>query len=124
MVNLFVEEACAKHGRQIQLVDESCYLALERYAWPGNIRQLRNAVESAVILAGSATLSDHDLNLENAPEAGMTSVPADMTLQEIECVAIRSALQRNEGNRTLAAKELGVSVRTIQRKIQEYDLPF
>lgn len=122
----FMAMACSEHGRHIRCADQSFFDALERHSWPGNVRELRNAVESAVIMATSPVLSAADLRLEPSAAAApaQASVPAGMSLAAIERLALVQALQRHKGSRTLAAEELGISTRTIQRKIREYDLPF
>lgn len=118
----FVKAACAEHGRQIDTIMPETRQKLEQHTWPGNVRELRNVIESAVILASGRVLSPDLIQL------GRRAVPepaaAGMTLAQIERGAILASLRRHNGNRQLTADELGVSSRTIQRKIQEYELPF
>jgi DNA-binding NtrC family response regulator len=126
LADRFIAAACKEHGRVIASVEESYYKALERFAWPGNVRQLRNCVESSVIMAGGQTLTQADVDLEGAaprPDRGL-AVPEAMTFAEMEREILLQTLRRCNGNRTLAAEQLGLSRRTIQRKIQELDLPF
>jgi two-component system response regulator HydG len=122
----FVAEAAAEHSRQIIEIDPSFFEALQRHSWPGNIRQLRNVIESAVVLATSTTLSAANLSLSNDARNSDDDfeVPRNMTLYEIEREILRQSLLRNGGNRTVTAEELGLSRRTIQRKIKEHNLPF
>jgi len=122
----FIASAAEEHGRHITEVEEEFYAALEAYDWPGNIRQLRNAVESAVVMNASPTLQASRLRLANlnARQEGSFVLPGNMTLEEVEKEALMQALAANEGNRTLTAERLGVSRRTVQRKIKEHDLPF
>ena len=92
--------------------------ALQAYAWPGNIRELQNIIERAVILSPGAIDVSH-LNLEPADaacpyEEGM--------LKALEVEAIRKALAETGGNRTKAAKMLGISLRTLQYRIKAYGL--
>ncbi|NLB56347.1 MAG: sigma-54-dependent Fis family transcriptional regulator, partial [Lentisphaerae bacterium] len=122
----FIAMACEEHGRRIDSVDPGCYQVLENYRWPGNIRQLKNTIESAVIMASSRSLIPEDIRLD-PPESGRdedVQIPANMSLAELERIAIITALRRNKGNQLLTAEELGVSQRTIQRKIKDYNLPF
>jgi len=79
-------------------------------------------MESAVLLAGNRMLGPEAIQLGRSNASLVTG--AGMTLAEIERSAILAALRRHNGNRQLTAEELGVSTRTIQRKIQEYGLPF
>jgi DNA-binding NtrC family response regulator len=127
LADRFVAAACSEHGRQIQEIAPSFYEALDTYNWPGNIRQLRNAIESAVVLSTAPTLSGDSLQLTH-PSRQSSDVPfetpARMTLEEIEKEVLRQTLMRNDGNRTLTAERLGLSRRTIQRKIKEHNLPF
>ena len=128
MADRFVAAACEQHGRRITNVDASFYERLQKQEWPGNVRQLRNVVESAVILATSPILNADSIRAGSpqrttAPATGFV-LPKDMTLEQIEREVLTQALRRCEGNRTLTAEKLGLSRRTIQRKIQEHDLPF
>lgn len=126
LTDRFVASACEAHGRHIDGVAPDAYAALGAYSWPGNIRELRNVIESAVIMASSTRLTAADVNVGMRPAQSepVGRVPTLMTLADLERNAILESLQRNDGNRTLTAAELDVSVRTIQRKIKDYDLPF
>jgi DNA-binding NtrC family response regulator len=126
LIERFVASACESHARHIDEIDSGFFEALETYDWPGNIRELRNVVESAVIMAQSVRLGMDDVKIGDRPvqvDRG-TGDEAPITLASLEKEAILRALQRNDGNRTLTAEQLDVSVRTIQRKIKDYDLPF
>ena len=125
LADRFIAAACAEHDRAIREVAPDFYGALVSQSWPGNIRQLRNVIESAVVMSTSPTLSARDLTLTRdapAPDVPFTA-PSGMTLQDIEKEILRQTLARHAGNRTLTADELGLSRRTIQRKIKEHDLP-
>ena len=110
-------------------VAESFYQALERYEWPGNIRQLRNVIEAAVLLCTGPELTAQSVSLPAAPprpEGGSESceLPDGMTLEQLERAILMKTLQRYQGNRTLTAERLGLSRRTIQRKVKEHGLPY
>jgi len=126
----FIAMAQTDHGRCIREVEPDWFARLETYDWPGNIRELRNAVEAAVVTAPGETLQATRLRLDGpAPKPPMPPgdafhVPQGMTLEQIEKKILENALRRNNGNRSVTAEQLGLSRRTIQRKIQEYDLPF
>jgi DNA-binding NtrC family response regulator len=125
-VDRFVAGACAEHGRHVDSVAQAGYERLEGYDWPGNVRELRNVVESAVIMAVGSVLGADDIKLgrgEMSVRQPLT-IPAEMTLAGLEKEALLQTLRRFDGNRQLTADELGISTRTIQRKIREYDLPF
>ncbi len=122
----FVAAACAEHGRTIHDIAPSFYAALEAFHWPGNVRQLRNAIESAIVINRASVLDAGSLSLNirhvAKPEKTNFEAPSNMTLADIERAVLQQSLSRNNGNRTLTADELGLSRRTIQRKIKEHDL--
>ncbi|MFA5042665.1 MAG: sigma-54 dependent transcriptional regulator [Kiritimatiellia bacterium] len=126
LADFFVAAACKLHGRHIDEIEAGFYNTLERHPWSGNVRELKNAVESAVILATASRLTAANLNLPPPGERSPSEIviPPQTTLAEIERQALLQSLTRHTGSRNLAADELGLSTRTIQRKIKEYDLPF
>jgi two-component system response regulator HydG len=128
LVERFVAAACEDHGRAVLTVDPECFALLERQEWPGNVRQLRNVVESSVVMSRTGVLRPQDLllkeSLHTATPAAAFVVPEGWTLESIERETLSQMLRRYEGNRTLVAEKLGLSRRTIQRKIKELGLPF
>ncbi len=93
--------------------------ALEGYAWPGNIRELRNALERALILARGAPIEVRHLPAELASPSISNAVPIaePLSLEELERAAILRALEETGGNRTRAAERLGISRSTMKRKL-------
>jgi len=133
MADRFLARAAAENGKHIASVRPDFYAALEAYDWPGNVRQLRNAVESAVLLSPGGVLTADSVALPGAPvrpsaDAGRPpdalALPDGMTLEQLERLVLETRLQQNNGNRTLTADQLGLSRRTIQRKIKEHNLPY
>ena len=130
LTNRFIAQACETHHRRIAHVAEGCYRMLERYEWPGNIRQLRNVIESAVLLCPGTELTEQAISLPPTAERATADaldtfeLPEGMTLETLERTVLLKTLQRYQGNRTLTAERLGLSRRTIQRKAKEYGLPF
>jgi two-component system, NtrC family, response regulator AtoC len=125
----FIAQAQVDHGRPISEVEPDWFARLEAYDWPGNIRELRNVVEASVVTAPGDVLQAERLRLNGsvppaASTAGGWSAPQGMTLDQIEKRILEDALGRNDGNRSVTAEQLGLSRRTVQRKIQEYNLPF
>jgi len=119
----FVAAAGREHGRNIISVDPSFYEALERRDWPGNVRELRNAVEAAVLMCRGSRLGENDLRRDaGIADHVPASAAANMTMGEIERDALIRTLESCGWNRTVAARRLGISRRTIQRKIREYGL--
>jgi DNA-binding NtrC family response regulator len=113
----------ALSGREVPLskpvLDE-----LRRYPWPGNIRELRNALERALILSdGQALAVEHfSLVFDEAPDAAATSGGGPSSLEALERLAIERALKQVGGNRKNAAAALGIGLRTMYEKIKRYDL--
>jgi DNA-binding NtrC family response regulator len=96
------------------------------YRWPGNVRQLRHTLESMMVLGDGDTLTERDLPEEIAEGsiAGIPNkdLPTGMTMEELEKLAIQKALEQSGGKRTRAAESLGISVRTLQRKLRQYQM--
>ena len=94
---------------------------LQEYTWPGNIRELANVVEHASILCDALPIDRDDLPL-NFDRAGATIVKFEtggLSLRDIEMQAIHTALDRHNGNKTAAAQELGVSLKTLYNKLNQ-----
>ena len=104
-------------GKSIQGIGPKALKALQTYDFPGNVRELENLLERAVILADSDTISLGHLGLN--PPTAKYNIPKG-SLADIEKQAILDALDRWEGNRTHAAKELGISRKTLIAKIKAY----
>ncbi len=137
---LFLDRFSTGLGKKIDRVDQKLMEALHCYCFPGNIRELENMMERAVILAEGTTLSLEDLPLqvqeglnkvspENGGEVGIPEggnrtstliTDAPLTLEELEREAIKLALLRNDGHREKSAGELGITRRTLLNKIKEY----
>jgi transcriptional regulator of acetoin/glycerol metabolism len=100
---------------------------LIQYRWPGNVRELRNTLESMLVLAEDEVMTERDLpdriRAGVSSEGGPTKeVPSGLTMDALEKLAITRALDQCAGNRTHAAGKLGISVRTLQRKLRQYEL--
>ena len=97
------------------------------YRWPGNVRELRNTLESMMVLAEGELLTEIDLpdriTQEALPQAAASgAIPSGLTMEQLERLAITKTLQECGGNRTHAAARLGISVRTLQRKLRQYEM--
>jgi len=126
LANRFIASACEEHGRYIESIEPSFYEKLEKYDWPGNVRQLQNVIESSVIMTKEAVLWTPILGIDmdkKRSESGF-EVPDGMSFAALEKEILSQLLSRYEGNRTITAERLGISRRTIQRKIKEHNLPF
>jgi DNA-binding NtrC family response regulator len=126
MTDYFIGLACREHGRRVSEAEPEFYERLKSFDWPGNVRQLRNVVEASVVMATEPVLRASRLHLDQPrPTPQQAWIPPDgMSLQEMEREILSQFLRRFDGNRTLTAERLGISRRTVQRKIQEHNLPF
>lgn len=106
-------------------VSEGALDALLRYAWPGNIRELRNVLERGMIVGrGEERLEPHSLPAEvRSASVAAAAYHDGRSLADVERTHIERTLRQHEGNRTHAARELGISRATLIKKIKEYGLP-
>jgi two-component system, NtrC family, response regulator AtoC len=97
---------------------------MQQYTWPGNIRELRNVIERVVLLArgGSGEIRAQDLPLAAAPSASRAAVGSTTTLEELERQHIEAVLTQTRWHQGKAAKILGISSKTLYRKIREYGM--
>jgi DNA-binding NtrC family response regulator len=138
LANHFLETFAEENGRPGMHFSPDAMRLLVDNRWEGNVRELRNLVESLVVLAPQEEVRPQDLPVEyreagvrppKATDAGRPTpttegepmeVGGEMTMEEIERRAILSALEKTGGNRTQAAELLGIGLRTLQRKLKEY----
>jgi transcriptional regulator with PAS, ATPase and Fis domain len=113
LANHFLGRAAAALGKPIEGFDDEARAWLLRHRWPGNVRELENVVERAATLARTVRVTRTDLHTEFAPAAAAGAWP---TLAELEAQYVRRVLEHTQGDKTIAAKILGVSVRTLQRR--------
>ena len=118
LAEYFAGRSAAAFGKKTAGFTPAAKSALEAYAWPGNIRELQNVIERAVILSPGAIDVSH-LNLEGTDEAAPYE---EGMLKSLEMETIRKVLGETGGNRTKAAKLLGISLRTLQYRIKAYGL--
>jgi two-component system response regulator AtoC len=111
-----------KLGTAVASIGPEALERLRRYSFPGNVRELENLLERAVIFAEGDTLRAGDLTVEVGKGAPAVREAAPATLSGMERRAIIDALHRWEGNRTRASEELGISRRTLLNKIKEFGL--
>ncbi|MFM8708686.1 MAG: sigma-54-dependent transcriptional regulator [Planctomycetia bacterium] len=140
LIEHFIRQFAKRHGKSIKGMSLAARVKLGSYDWPGNVRQLRNVIESMVVVDCDELLDVDDLPLEFAPETA--TGPAEPTgaaaaggvepglatlvgrpLEEVERILITETLKLTGGNREQAAEMLGIGERTLYRKIKEYQLP-
>jgi len=111
-------------GQTVCAVTEGAMRCLLRYSWPGNIRELRNVLERGIILAENGLITEHALPREllgkDQPE--QDAMRDALSLKAMERIHIERMLHIHDGNRSLAAASLGISRKTLYRKILEYGL--
>lgn len=125
LVGHFLRELSESFKKQLPKVDPQLKEYLETHDWPGNVRQLRNCLESMIVLSSDETLTINDLPapvVNDIDASNQVTIPPDTKLEEIEREAVARALEYHNGNRTHAAKSLGISVRTLQRKLKAWGL--
>jgi two-component system, NtrC family, response regulator AtoC len=131
LAEAFLQEFARENNKAVPGLTPEVLEALLHYSWPGNVRELRTAMEHAVIMCRSDKINLRDLPASvRAKSPGATvetqALPSTaanhLTLQESEKRLIMHALQEAKGNRTLAAKQIGISRRTLHRKLHTYHL--
>ncbi|HUU59347.1 MAG TPA: sigma-54 dependent transcriptional regulator [Phycisphaerae bacterium] len=127
LIDYFIRQVNEAHGTKVKSVTADARRVLMAYAWPGNIRQLRNVVENMVVLAAGDRVGVEDLPVEiHRPPDEAASAQfkqlAGISIEEAEKELIRNTLQMVQGNREQAASILGIGERTLYRKIKEYGL--
>jgi len=145
LIEHFIRQFAKRHGKVIKGMSLAARMKLGSYDWPGNVRQLRNVIESMVVVDCDELLDVDDLPLELEPErAADTGTSADASgvaaasavdiqagiatlvgrrLEDVERILITETLKLTGGNREQAAELLGIGERTLYRKIKEYQVP-
>ncbi|MGD8983412.1 MAG: sigma-54 dependent transcriptional regulator [Desulfobacteraceae bacterium] len=122
----FLEMFSEKNRKTIKGFTPQAMDQFLRYDWPGNVRELMNAVERAVVLASSEYLDEKDLPLvlkDKTAEGGIPReqvIPGDLPLEEVEKVSILNTLELAGGNKSEAARRLGITRRTLHKKLKKY----
>jgi len=123
----FVAYYAREHARPIRAIAEEVFGAIRLHPWPGNVRQIRNAMERAVVMSDGEVLLPHHLppDILHPQAARASEEPGEMplvTLEEMEKRMIRRALRETHDNLTMAADKLGIHRNTLRRKIAEYGI--
>lgn len=124
LMSSFLEEFNREDKRAIEGFSPAARKAMYAYSWPGNIRQLRNTIESAVVTCRGKVIDTGDLPEQIVAEnrAGEVSIRLGVTLSEAERTVIMSTLDFCEGNKTKASEMLGIGRKTLHRKLEEYNV--
>ncbi|MGH7823700.1 MAG: sigma-54-dependent transcriptional regulator [Candidatus Binatia bacterium] len=124
LVEHFIQQFAAKARRHVSGTQKDALAALMNYQWPGNVRELEHVIERAVLLGKEATIGLDDLpqllssSANNRPQFNK-AVAKGYTLRDLEKEYIRRVLEQTNGNKTEAAKILGVDRTTLYRKLEE-----
>jgi transcriptional regulator with PAS, ATPase and Fis domain len=121
LVAEFVKEFCIRERKALTVSDE-VMKALQAYHWPGNIRQLRNVIERAVVLAKGRMITMKELPEEFLPQQEHHETLSKKTLKDLESQAIKDALRECKGNKSKAAKGLGISRKAFYKRLREFHL--
>ena len=122
LITAFLQEFTQENGKTIEGIDDRARAALYKFDWPGNIRQLRNCLESAVVMCSGSVIKLEDLppTIAGSGEADSIAVPAGITMAEAEKIIILQNLAINKGNKSKTADILGIGRKTLHRKLDEY----
>jgi DNA-binding NtrC family response regulator len=121
----FMERIAHELGKDIGEISDGALKLLMDYNWPGNVRELENAVERAIVTCRSHTLTEEDFSFlaQNGLSNKAWSIPAGMTLQDMEKQLIAATIQRTGGNIKESASILGIDRSTLYEKIKRYEIP-
>jgi Nif-specific regulatory protein len=118
LVNFFLQHFRGQHGRPGLELSDAAREKLLSYHWPGNVRQLRNVIDSAVVMADGDTIHADHLGLRDAGIGELESLRIDFWERKL----VKRALSKTGGNVPEAAKLLGIGRATLYRKIEEYGI--
>ena len=122
LITAFLQEFAKENGKTIEGIDSRARSALYKFDWPGNIRQLRNCLESAVVMSSGPIIKLEDLppSIAGSSQTDIIEVPAGIPMAEAEKMLILQNLALNKGNKTKTADILGIGRKTLHRKLDEY----
>ncbi|QDV43727.1 Transcriptional regulatory protein ZraR [Stieleria neptunia] len=123
LIRHFIDQISAENERPVKDISSAALEAMKAYKWPGNVRELRNTLEGIIVLTLDEIIEEQHLPPHIlAAESAQAIIHPGMTLAEIEREAIRRTLEHTGGHRSKTAELLGISVRTLQRKLKEFDM--
>jgi transcriptional regulator with PAS, ATPase and Fis domain len=109
-------------GKKVNGLSPEAYAALMKYSWPGNVRELKNVLERAAALSDSGKIEAKDLFLSHGKKTAPLDGLSGKTLEDIEKAAIHATLKSVSGNKTEAAKMLGIAYSTLYEKMKKYGM--
>lgn len=123
LLHSFLKEFNIENEKNIKGFNSKAIAALMKYSWPGNIRELKNCVESTVVLCSGEEIKLDDLpqNIKENTDENSISIPLGMPMSEVEKIVIQANLSANNGNKSKTADILGIGRKTLHRKLEEFD---
>jgi two-component system response regulator AtoC len=125
----FLREFARENNKSVNAFTPDALDLLQRYSWPGNVRELRTAIEHAVVLSRTDKITARDLPVQVRQPSMPVAAPSNdvlphrnLTVEDAEKELIIRALKETNGNRTLAARKIGISRRSLHRKLHSYHL--
>ena len=124
LIDVFIKEFAQENGKKIEGIHEKARSRLYTYDWPGNIRELRNCIESAVVMCQSNIIKTGDLPwvFRDVSDDGWINIRLGAAMSECEKIIIRETLSHNKGNKSKTADTLGIGRKTLLRKLAEYEI--
>ena len=124
LMHAFLREFNIENKKNIKGFDKASKSAMIKYSWPGNIRELKNAVESAVVMCTGDEIKIEDLprTLRAQGEEKVITIPIGITMDEAEKIIIQENLAANKGNKSRTADVLGIGRKTLHRKLEELQI--
>jgi len=121
LITAFLKEFAEENGKSIEGISDRARSSLYAYDWPGNIRELRNCMESAVVMSRGSLITTEDLppGLRNSNDEGWIRIPLGTSMEEAEKIIIRETLSSQKNNQSKAAEILGIGRKTLHRKLTE-----
>ncbi len=123
LMHSFLREFNLENQKNIKGFDNHSKSAMLKYSWPGNIRELRNCVESAVVMCTGDEITIQDLpsSIRDSSEEKVISIPLGIPMEEAEKIIIQENLAANNGNKSKTADVLGIGRKTLHRKLEEWE---
>ena len=123
LANHFVKMYAGKYRKTISGVASTTVAKLQKYPWPGNIRELQHAIERAIIMSDNAQLMPEDFFfLAQKPDTNVSLEPDSYNLEDLEKNMIQKVVNKHEGNISKAAKELGLTRASLYRRLEKHGL--
>ncbi|HEX8925330.1 MAG TPA: sigma 54-interacting transcriptional regulator, partial [Terriglobales bacterium] len=118
----FLKRYSERYRRPVQGLEKGTVQALMQYSWPGNVRELEHTMERAVLMARGNELQPADLGLVQSTKQQSNPNLEELSIESVESILIRKALQRYHGNVSQAAEALGLSRGALYRRMEKYGL--